>query len=309
MKIFLVIPSYNGDQDTLECLESVLQSDQKSFELSVVIVDNCSTNNSLKKIKNYLRSFANNSRHSRVKVIENRENLGFSGGNNVGIRYALENEADWVFLLNNDTKIKNDCLIQLIKVAKSDKKIGLLGPKIYFYPGCEFHQSRYQENEKGKIIWYAGGIIDWQNVLGTHRGVDKVDTGQYNQVSATEFVSGCAMMVKREVFERVSLFDERYFLYYEDVDFNLRAKQAGYKLIFVPQAIIWHKNRGTGQTGLPHQEYYMARNRLLFASRWAPTKTKIALVKESLMSLFKGSKAKKKGIIDYYLRKFGKGPY
>lgn len=297
MKTFIVILNYNGGQDVLECLESVLKLEKKEFELSIVLVDNKSTDNSLKKVKSYSK---------KLKVLENKENLGFAGGNNVGIKYALGKGADRVFLLNNDTTIDQEALALLTKAGDADPKIGILGPKIYFYPGCEFHQERYQKKEQGKVIWYAGGVIDWQNMLGRHRGVDEIDVGQYNQVQKTDFVSGCAMMVKKEVFEKIGLLDERYFLYYEDVDFCLRAKKAGYQLLFVPEAEVWHKNRSTGRTGLPHQEYYMARNRLLLGLRWASWKTKLALFKESLVSLFKGSKAKRKGVIDFYLRKFGR---
>lgn len=320
MKVFVVILNYNGSEDVVECLESVLKAEKKDFELSIVVVDNHSTDNSLREIQNLKCKIKNcadekieharQSRHnSKLKIIKNKKNLGFAGGNNVGIRWAKDHGADWVFLLNNDTKIAKDALIQLIKVGESDKKIGILGPKIYFYPGCEFHQKRYQEKERGKVIWYAGGVIDWQNVMGKHKGVDEVDIGQYNQAEETEFISGCALMAKREVFEKIGLLDERYFLYYEDVDFCLKAKKTGFKLIFAPNAIIWHKNKGTRRTGLSHQEYYMARNRLILGLRWASLRTKLALIKESIISLLKGSKWKKRGVVDFYLLRFGKGSY
>lgn len=300
MKVFIVILNYNGGEDVLECIESVLQLEKKDWESKIVVVDNKSTDESLKEIRKL---------KTKIKLIENKENLGFAGGNNVGIKYALENGADWIFLLNNDTTIKKDCLVQLIKAANSDRKIGLLGPKIYFYPGCEFHLKRYQKKERGQVIWYGGGVIDWQNMLASHRGVDEVDKGQYHQLEETDFISGCAMLIKREVFEKVGLLDERFFLYYEDVDFCLRSQKAGFKTVFVPQAIVWHKNKGTGRSGQPYQEYYMARNRLLLGRRWAPWRTKLALLKESVISLFKGSEAKRRGVIDFYLQKFRKGQY
>lgn len=307
MKIFIVILNYNGGQDVLECLESVFQLDKKGFDLSIVVVDNASTDKSLSKVQSAKRKAQNY--NVKFKVIKNKENLGFAAGNNVGIRWAKDHGADWVFLLNNDTTIDQEALALLTKAGDADLKIGILGPKIYFYPGCEFHPKRYQKKEQGKVIWYAGGVIDWQNMTGRHRGVDEVDIGQYNQIKNTDFISGCAMMIKSEVLEAIGLLDERYFLYYEDVDFCLKAKKAGYQLLFVPEAEVWHKNIRTGRTGLPYQEYYMARNRLLLGLRWAPWKTKIALLKESLMNLFKGSEAKRKGVIDFYLRKFGKGSY
>lgn len=307
MKVFIVILNYNGGQDVLECLESVFQLDKKGFDLSIVVVDNASTDKSLSKVQSAKRKAQNY--NVKFKVIKNKENLGFAAGNNAGIRWAKDHGADWVFLLNNDTTIDQEALALLTKAGDADLKIGILGPKIYFYPGCEFHRERYQKKEQGKIIWYAGGVIDWQNMIGRHRGVNEVDVGQYNHVQNTDFISGCAMMVKSEVLEAIGLLDERYFLYYEDVDFCLRAKKAGYQLLFVPDAEVWHKNRSTGRTGLPYQEYYMARNRLFLGMRWAPWKTKLALIKESFISLFKDSKAKRRGVIDFYLRKFGKGSY
>ncbi len=299
--VFLLILNFNSGSVTTECLESVKQLDVRGVDLNVVVVDNASTDNSLLSI-NELTS-------SRVKVIKNQANLGFAGGNNVGIRYALENDADWVFLLNQDTEIAKKALVRLIEAAQKDKKAGILSPKIYFSEGYEFHRERYSKEERGKVFWYAGGLMDWQNVISQHRGVDEVDRGQYDQVEETEFVSGCAMLIKREVLEKIRGFDEKYFLYYEDADFCQRANQAGFKLLFVPQAKVWHKNLGTGTSGQPLQDYYLTRNRLLFGWRWAGLKTRLALLKESGKLLFKGRSSQKKAVRDFYLRRFGKGSY
>lgn len=297
MKISIIILNYNGGNYLLDCVNSVLRLEKQDNQVFTVVVDNHSTDGSLK----LLRSLP-------IKIITNHKNLGFAAGNNVGLRYALENQADMVFLLNNDTTVKEDAVIQLIKVAQADKKIGLLGSKIYFYPGCEFHQQRYRQDDSGKVIWFAGGRIDWQNLLILHRGVDEVDRGQYNQIEKTEFVSGCALMIKREVLEKVGLFEEKYFLYFEDIDFCLKAQKAGFKIFFVPTSIVWHKNQSTSTTGSDRQDYYMVRNRLLFGFRWAPLRTKVALIKESLSVFFKSSVGRQKGILDFYLRKFGQGP-
>lgn len=146
-------------------------------------------------------------------------------------------------------------------------------------------------------------------MIASHQGVDEVDRGQHDQIMETEFVSGCAMLIKKAVLARIGLLDERYFLYYEDADFCQRARQAGFKIVFVPQAKIWHKNIGTGRTGSPLQDYYMVRNRLLFGMRWAPLRTKLALLRESLSLLFNGRVWQKRGVVDFYLRRFGKGSY
>jgi len=244
-----------------------------------------------------------------VAVLENKKNLGFAEGNNVGFRFGLKKGADYVLLLNNDTIVDKNFLAELLKQGK-DKKVGILGPKIYFAPGYEFHKERYRKSERGKVLWYAGGQMDWPNVLASHRGVDEVDRGQYDKVSDTDFVSGCCMLVKRQVLEKVGLFDPRYFLYYEDNDLCQRAKRAGFKLLFVPAAHIWHLNAGTaGGSGSSLQEYYISRNRLLFGLRFAPLRAKAALVRQSLKLLFFGKPWERKGVIDFYLQRFGKGSY
>lgn len=299
--VFLIILNFNSGSVMTECLESVRNLDTQGINLKVIVVDNASTDNSLLSI-NELTS-------SRVKIIKNQENLGFAGGNNVGIHDALASNADWVFLLNQDTEIARKALVRLIEAAKKTPKAGILAPKIYFAEGYEFHQDRYRKEERGKVFWYAGGLMDWQNVISQHRGVDEVDRGQYDQVEATDFISGCAMLIKREVLEKIRGFDEKYFLYYEDADFCQRAKEAGFKLFFVPQAKVWHKNLGTGISGQPLQDYYLTRNRLLFGWRWAGLKTRLALLKESGKLLFKGRSSQKQAVRDFYLRRFGKGSY
>jgi len=187
-----------------------------------------------------------------VIVLKNSQNLGFVEGNNVGIRYALKNGADWVLILNNDTTVAPDLLTQLIKQGNLINQSGILGPKIYFAPGFEYHKNRYKPSQRGKVFWYAGGIIDWDNVYCSHRGVDEVDKGQYDPPTGgeeTDFVSGCAMLVKKEVFDKIGLFDPRYFLYLEDVDFCQRAKKAGFKIIYVSQGKVWHYNASSSEVG------------------------------------------------------------
>lgn len=297
----IVIVNYNGKKDTLECLVSLMKLETDGEKIEILVVDNGSVDGSVAAIK---KEFP------KVEILENQENLGFAEGNNVGIREALEGGADYVMLLNNDTLVEKDCLRELLKAGEKDKKIGVLCPKIYFSPGFEFHKKRYKDKERGKVFWYAGGKIDWQNILGIHEGVDEVDYGQYDKQEQIEFATGCAMLVKREVFEKVGLLDRRFFLYLEDLDFSIRVKKAGFKLLFVPKAIVWHKNLGTTRKkGQALQAYYYTRNRLLFSLKHADFKTKIGLLKWSLKKLLKGSFWEKRGILDFYFRKFEKGSY
>ena len=291
MKLAIVILNYNGKEFIPECLESIRQLKAGSDSIHTIVVDNASTDISPQLIENQF---------SEITLIRNQKNLGFAEGNNVGIRSALETGFDAVMLLNNDTKVHPDLVKHLLAADAP-----LTSPKIYFYPGFEFHHDRYKSAERGKVIWYAGGSIDWNNVLGIHRGVDAVDRGQYDQEADLDFATGCCLLIRRQVFDQIGLLDPKYFLYFEDLDFCVRARRAGFTIRYEPKAVLWHKNaQSSGSGGTLHQ-YYFTRNRLLFGLRYAPWKTKQALVRESLKKLFTGTPAEKQGIRDFYLRRFG----
>jgi len=287
------------------CLASIAKAETKGIDLKVLVVDNGSVDDSVEKIKKLVSSKIKN---LKIHFIENKENLGFAEGNNIGIKYALKNGADFVCLLNNDTRVKADFLLQLIEVAEKEEA-GIVGGKIYFEKGYEFHKERYKKKDLGKVIWYAGGKIDWQNVYASHRGVDEVDENQYDKVQETEYVNGCLMLVKSEVFKKVGLLDPKYFLYFEENDFCQRAKKAGFKLYYGPKAVIWHLNAGSSGPGSALHDYFLTRNRLLFGMRWAPLKSKIALIKESVKILISGREWQKTAIRDFYLRNLGKGSW
>src|SRR3989344_1179313 len=235
LKVAIIVLNYKGLADTLICLDSLRRVKSDNFNLEIIVVDNGSNDGSKEALSN-LRD---------IRLIALEKNLGYSGGNNVGIKEAI-------------------------------KKGDIISPKIYFAKGFEFHKSRYKKADLGKVIWYAGGEIDWQNVIGKHIGVDEVDKGQYSASIETGFATGACMFVKREVFEKVGFFDEKYFLYLEDIDLCQRAKRAGFKITFEPKAIIWHKNASSsGGSGSKLQDYYITRNRLLFAFKYAKLKAKL----------------------------------
>lgn len=299
--VFISIINFNGTANTLECLHSLEKLVLKNFKVSIVVIDNGSVSEF--RIKNLeLRN--------DVKIIRSEKNLGFSGGQNMGIRYALENGADYVLVLNNDTIVDKNLIEELLNAAEKDKNIGIVVPKIYFAHGFEFHKDRYSKKDLGKVFWYVGGEMDWKNIIGYHRGVDEVDHGQYDRIEQVDFASGCCMLVKREIFENVGFFDEKFYLYYEDSDLCERIRRSGYSIVYCPKAILWHKNAGSaGGSGSELQDYYITRNRMLFGFRYAPWRSKLALFKQSLMLLAKGRYWQRRGVLDFYLGRFGRGSY
>ncbi len=298
-KITIVILHFQNQKLTAGCLESIKKLNLNDINLQVLVVNN-NPKQDLAKLEKSFTDFS---------FIKNKSNLGYAQGNNLGIKKALEQKPDFVFLLNNDTILDEDLLVQLMAGFKKDKKIGVIGSKIYFAKGYEFHKERYQTEELGKVIWYAGGLIDWQNVVASHRGVDEVDKGQHDEFCQTDFVSGCAMMVKREVFEKIGFFNKKYFLYWEDVDFCQRAKKVGYLLFYDGKTKVWHANAGSSAVGGPLHDYYMSRNRLLFGLKYASWRIKLALIKQSFKILLKGTFWQKKAVLDFYTFNLGRGSY
>jgi len=304
--ISIILVNWNGKKDTLACLASLRQvksqksppkADQPLAEkVKSIIVDNGSTDDSVEVIRE---------KFPDVEVLETGKNLGFVGGNNVGIRRALEGGADFVWLLNNDTSVDKNALVALLEACK-DPRVGIAGSKIYFASGREYHKERYTKEDRGHVLWYAGGLIDWQNMYASHRGVDEVDKGQYDKTEETPFITGCSMMVKKQVFGKVGLLDEIFFAYLEDVDFCLRAKRAGYKLLYVPQSVVWHKNAGSSGVGSGLHQYYMTRNRLLVGMRYASLRTKFALTREAWRFVLTGPSIYRNAVIDAMTGKWGK---
>lgn len=301
-KIVISIINFNGKENTLACLSSLNAMDVDDLEVTVIVIDNNSKEPFSLDEKQYHRM--------KVILVKNEKNLGFSGGHNIGIQYAKDHEADYIIVLNNDTTVDKKLAKALVASMESNEKIAVASPKIYFAPGTEFHKDRYKEKEIGKVIWYAGGEMDWNNVVGSHRGVDEVDEGQFDKTERTEFATGCCMIVRMSVLVASGPFDARYFLYYEDSDLQERIKALGFAIFYTPKGVLWHKNAASGGgSGSPLQDYYISRNRLLFGYLYAPIRSKFALMRESFSLMTTGRKWQKRGIVDFYLRRFGKGRY
>ena len=231
-KIFIVVLNFNGKNNLATCLSSIYQSDYLNFE--VIVVDNDSVDGSLEQAK---KDF------SRAHFIKNPANMGFSQGNNIGIRYALEKFADYVFILNNDTTIKKTTLSALINAMNNFSSAGIVSPLIFTADNAN--------------VWFAGGLIHWQKMKTEH-----LYSIESEMPYSTEYISGCSMFVKKDVFKKIGLFDERFFLYYEDTDFSFRAKKAGFELLMVPSAHIKHLEQSNIQNKL--KTYWLVLSGLIF---------------------------------------------
>lgn len=300
MKVALVTVDYNNHKDTYELLDSYEDLNTKNIETKFIVVDNGSKKSLQKqKVEKY----------KNTVLVRTTKNLGFAGGYNRGMKWAVAWGADYIFIINNDTFFKNkNILLHLIKVLKENKQAGLVSPKILFAPGYEFHKDRYKKSERGRVIWYAGGDFDWQNVYSKHRGIDKIDKGQFDEIGRTGFISGCCLMIKSEVLQKVGYFNEKLFAYFEDNDFVNRVEKAGFRQYYDGKVAIYHKVSQTAGIGSAFTDYLLTRNRLYIGMKYAPMRTKLALMREALKLLLTGRKAQKQGILDYFRGKFGPPP-
>ena len=290
-KVAIITVDYNNHSDTRDLLASVRGLDTTSVEIMTLVVDNGSDQSVAGTVKNY----------PGMVWLQTGKNGGFAGGYNQGIEYARQWGAEYFLLVNNDTLIGDKLFInKLIRALDKFPGSGIVSPKMYFAPGFEFHKHRYQKTDLGKVIWYAGGEFDWDNIRSVHRGIDEVDTGRYNSVEETGFVSGCCVMIKREVVNKVGLLDEGLALYFEDADWVMRITHAGFGQIYCGETHIFHKVSRTAGIGSPLTDYMLTRNRLYFGMKYAPTKTRLALIREAVKVLITGRPAQKQGIVDYY---------
>jgi len=252
-QVYIIVLNWNGKADTLDCLESLRCTNYENYR--VVLVDNGSEDDSVAAVRQ---------KFPEVEVVETGRNLGFAGGNNVGIEYALKQNADYVFLINNDTTVDPDYLKELVDVAENDPRIGAVGSKIMYY----------SEPER---IWFAGGTINWHKNKGEHIGLNEVDTGQYDEIREVGYLTGCALLIKREVVEKIGVLEDDYFLYYEDSDYSLRIQNAGYKTVYAPKSKIYHKVSRSTKPGSASYVYYHVRNGLVNARRNGSVPVKIAI--------------------------------
>jgi GT2 family glycosyltransferase len=247
-RVSIIVLNWNSYDVTAECLLSLRKLEYANTE--VVLVDNGSRDSSAEQIQ---QNFP------EVRLIRNAENLGFPGGNNVGIRDVLERGTDYLLLLNNDTVVAPDFLRELLRVAENDPRVGILNPKIYFV-------------EPADRLWHGGARYKPWWSFPKIAGLNKRDDGSYNRTEEVPFITGCAFLIKSEVVKKIGLLDEMFFLGFEDLDWSLRAIAAGYKAMFVPGAVIWHKSAHDTKKNLgkPVKDFYYVRNSVLVARKHMP---------------------------------------
>lgn len=245
--VYALTLNWNRCEDTIACLTSMSQLQYQN--LRQVLIDNGSTDGTPTTVATLF---------PEVEMIINKENLGFAAGCNVGLQYALSQNADYILLLNNDIELDPMALRHLLDQARPD--VGMVAPKIYYHADP-------------KRIWSVGGQRHPLTIEKINDACGQYDTGQWNSVLERDYLVGCALLFSRQFLVEVGLFDERFFMYYEDSDLSIRARKAGFKLILAPRAHIWHKIAvSSGGSYSPNERYWMARSSILFfhkhASRW-----------------------------------------
>lgn len=288
-KISFIVVNYNGVEDSCELIESIYANIPTSCGYEIILVDNGSKKDESLNVKE---------KFPFVITIRSEKNLGFAGGNNLGIK---KSSGDYLFLINNDTLLLDDSILKLADFMDKNSKAAAASPKIYF-PG------------EPKIIQYAG-FTPMSRITLRNKSIGRGETdhGGYDVENKTYATHGAAMIVRREVVDRIGYMPEIYFLYYEEIDWCMNMKRNGYELWYVPSSSIVHKESRTTGEDSPLKRYYMTRNRLLFARRNLSKgfanlsicyQIVVANLKAVCISILRGRidlvRATLSGIIDYY---------
>ncbi|MDO5836488.1 MAG: glycosyltransferase family 2 protein [Methanobacterium sp.] len=342
-RVSIIILNWNGWKDTLECLESIFQIKYPNYD--VIVVDNASQDDSVNQIKRYAQGFltvesdfikysslnkpmkvfefseeeyfilenkgvdfTHISSGKKIIILKNKKNYGYAQGNNLAINFAMKNlQCDYILILNNDTVVHKYLLQEMVDTAIINEKAGAITPKVYYY----------DYNGRQDVISHAGEKFNLYIGRGKRCGKDQIDNGQCDQTRKVDTIEGCSILLKTEILQEVGLFDPLYFAYWEDTDLSFRIRQQGYELLYVPQAMIWHK------IGVSWDSYfsyfviyhYLVRNRLIFMWRFASALQKttftiffifylilnvlIMVFKEDLTNSKKGFQGIIHGILDF----------
>ncbi|NOK62439.1 MAG: glycosyltransferase family 2 protein [Chloroflexi bacterium AL-W] len=284
-RVAIVTLNWNRPDDTLECLASATA--QTHTHIFIVVVDNASNDDSVVRISTTFPD---------VTILQNPRNLGFASGANRGLRHALDRGADYVFLVNNDTTFASDCLARLLEHTTSD--VGALTPAIYY-------------TAEPKQPWSLGGRKHWLTLEKTGDTPKALKQANTNGFLDRDYVVGCGLLFSRAMLEQVGLFDDQFFMYYEDMDLSFRIRQNGFRILLIPKARMWHKVAvSSGGSDSPNERYWMARSSVLFfrkyvhGMRWlivVPFRTGSAIktvVRLSMHGRFRATRAYLRGLRD-----------
>lgn len=272
---------------TVACLASLRQVSYPAVE--IIVVDQASNDGSVERLR---------AQFPGVRVIASDVNLGFTGGNNLGMHHAT---GEYILLLNNDTEVTPGFLEPLIAAAEADPSVGALSPLIKYYQAPD-------------TIQYAGGPreLDIVRFRSPWRGTKEKDNGQYQVSEQTSIAHGAAFLVRREVVESVGMLDDRFFIYYEELDWSLRIRKAGYRIMVVPSSVVYHKESMTVGKISPLKSYYQTRNRILLNRIHADTLSHVAFFVYQMAASFPATvlrllSARRMDLLTAYLRGFRQG--
>jgi GT2 family glycosyltransferase len=244
--LYSILVNWNLKDDSLACVDSLLAAGATPGQ--VIVVDNGSSDGSAQALRERFGA--------AVHVIESGRNLGFAGGANLGIRYALDQGAAWIFLLNNDTVVAPSLFAEFQRASAASAKFSILAPLILYY-------------DMPDRIWYLGDRLVPTSLItyGLYR--DQIDTGQLPPLVPVDFICGCGMLIEREVFDTIGLLDPSFFMYAEEVDFCWRAHAAGFRIGCATRAKMWHRISVSADRDRPMTRYLRIRNQIVFYRRYA----------------------------------------
>lgn len=247
--VCIILVNWNGWRDTVACLESCAAL--RYAPRHVIVVDNGSTDGSVARLRE---------RFPELHIIDTGANLGFASANNVGMHAAFAMGAAYVWLLNNDTVVDPDALGGLVNAMRADRSVAMACSRIRYF-------------DRPQVLWYAGGFLSPRWGWSMHRGAEETDVGQYEAVGDVDFATGCSLLARADAVRAIGPMDEHYFLYWEDVDWSTRALACGWRVVYVPDSLVWHKLGGSTQLTQRHRNWrYEGRNRLRFYARQRPTR-------------------------------------
>jgi len=245
-RVLGIVLNYNGRELTLQSVASLLAMDYPACEL--VVVDNGSTDGSHEAV---------GERFPTVRRLRTAENLGISGGLNLGLRLGLAEGFDYLMTMNNDIEVAPEMLGEMVRVAETDSRIGVVGPKCYYYYGDR------------NRLWSTGGVLRYRESVTGERGLGELDRGQYDRDERVDYVNGVAMLIRRRTLEAVGMWDEVYRVGVEDADFCARAKLAGFECWYAHRARLWHMISPTVGGYVAGRTYRTGRSTAIFVRKFA----------------------------------------